>query len=150
MCDYWSGRYYKQSYISENDNYSLTGDRVEVYAEFVTADEQKELDAMRSNYAALKEFKENAEKNELHAKREEILNNEKFASISDSDAFKELVKNMDNYSLDELEKEAKIIFADNISIETFAQNTDNKNTIKVFANATKSKKDSRYGNLFSK
>ena len=150
MCDYWSGRYYKQSYTSENDNYSLTGDRVEVYAEFVTSDEQKELDAMRSNYASLKEFKENAEKNELHAKREEILNNEKFASISDSDAFKELVKNMDNYSLDELEKEAKIIFADNISIETFAQNTDNKNTIKVFANVTKSKKDSRYGNLFSK
>lgn len=150
MCDYWSGRYYKQSYISENDNYSLTGDRVEVYAEFVTSDEQKELESMRSNYASLKEFKENAEKNELHAKREEILNNEKFASISDSDAFKELVKNMDNYSLDELEKEAKIIFADNISIETFAQNTDNKNTIKVFANVTKSKKDSRYGNLFSK
>lgn len=150
MCDYWSGRYFKQSYTDENDVYTLTGDRVEVFAEFVTADEQKELESMRSNYAALKEFKENAEKNELHAKREEILNNEKFASISDSDAFKELVKNMDNYSLDELEKEAKIIFADNISIETFAQNTDNKNTIKVFANATKSKKDSRYGNLFSK
>lgn len=150
MCDYWSGRYFKQSYTDENDVYALTGDRVEVFAEFVTADEQKELESMRSNYAALKEFKENAEKNELHAKREEILNNEKFASISDSDAFKELVKNMDNYSLEELEKEAKIIFADNISIETFAQNTDNKNTIKVFANATKSKKDSRYGNLFSK
>ena len=62
MCDYWSGRYYKQSYTSENDNYSLTGDRVEVYAEFVTSDEQKELDAMRSNYASLKEFKETAEK----------------------------------------------------------------------------------------
>ena len=150
MCDYWSGRYFKQSYTDENDVYTLTGDRVEVFAEFVTADEQKELESMRSNYAALKEFKENAEKNELHAKREEILNNEKFASISDSDAFKELVKNMDNYSLDELEKEAKIIFADNINIETFAQNTDNKNTIKVFANVTKSKKDSRYGNLFSK
>ena len=99
MCDYWSGRYYKQSYTSENDNYSLTGDRVEVYAEFVTSDEQKELDAMRSNYASLKEFKENAEKNELHAKREEILNSEKYEAVSDTEAFKELVKNMDNYSL---------------------------------------------------
>ena len=153
MCDYWSGRYYKQSYTSENDNYSLTGDRVEVYAEFVTADEQKELDAMRSNYAALKEFKETAEKNELHAKREEILNSEKYEAVSETEAFKELVKNMDNYSLEELDKEAKIIFADNFNMETFAAHTEKaqkNSTVKVFANVNKSKKDSRYGNLFSK
>lgn len=153
MCDYWSGRYYKQSYTSENDNYSLTGDRVEVYAEFVTSDEQKELESMRSNYAALKEFKENAEKNELHAKREEILNSEKYESVSETDAFKELVKNMDNYSLEELEKEAKIIFADNFNMETFAvhaEKAQKNSTVKVFANVNKSKKDSRYGNLFSK
>ena len=153
MCDYWSGRYYKQSYTSENDNYSLTGDRVEVYAEFVTADEQKELDTMRSNYASLKEFKETAEKNELHAKREEILNSEKYEAVSDTEAFKELVKNMDNYSLEELEKEAKIIFADNFNMETFAAHTEKaqkNSTVKVFANVNKSKKDSRYGNLFSK
>ena len=153
MCDYWSGRYYKQSYTSENDNYSLTGDRVEVYAEFVTADEQKELDAMRSNYAALKEFKETAEKNELHAKREEILNSEKYEAVSDTEAFKELVKNMDNYSLEELDKEAKIIFADNFNMETFAAHTEKaqkNSTVKVFANVNKSKKDNRYGNLFSK
>lgn len=153
MCDYWSGRYYKQSYTSENDNYSLTGDRVEVYAEFVTADEQKELDSMRSNYAALKEFKETAEKNELHAKREEILNSEKYEAVSDTEAFKELVKNMDNYSLEELDKEAKIIFADNFNMETFAAHTEKaqkNSTVKVFANVNKSKKDSRYGNLFSK
>ena len=153
MCDYWSGRYYKQSYTSENDNYSLTGDRVEVYAEFVTADEQKELDAMRSNYAVLKEFKETAEKNELHAKREEILNSEKYEAVSETEAFKELVKNMDNYSLEELDKEAKIIFADNFNMETFAAHTEKaqkNSTVKVFANVNKSKKDSRYGNLFSK
>ena len=153
MCDYWSGRYYKQSYTSENDNYSLTGDRVEVYAEFVTSDEQKELDAMRSNYAVLKEFKETAEKNELHAKREEILNSEKYEAVSDTEAFKELVKNMDNYSLEELDKEAKIIFADNFNMETFAAHTEKaqkNSTVKVFANVNKSKKDSRYGNLFSK
>ena len=153
MCDYWSGRYYKQSYTSENDNYSLTGDRVEVYAEFVTSDEQKELDAMRSNYAALKEFKETAEKNELHAKREEINKSEKYEAVSDTEAFKELVKNMDNYSLEELEKEAKIIFADNFNMETFAAHTEKaqkNSTVKVFANVNKSKKDSRYGNLFSK
>ena len=145
-----SGKIYGQKYTKDNDNVAFDGERYTLHKEYLTDSEYAELQSMRSNYASLKEFKENAEKNELHAKREEILNNEKFASISDSDAFKELVKNMDNYSLDELEKEAKIIFADNISIETFAQNTDNKNTIKVFANTIKSKKNNRYGNLFSK
>lgn len=160
MCDYWSGRYYKQSYTSENDNYSLTGDRVEVYAEFVTSDEQKELESMRSNYAALKEFKETAEKNELHAKREEILANENFASISEKDEegnfinkdFEKLYTNMDNYSLEDLEKEAKLIYADS-NMKTFAattEKTQKNSTVKVFANVNKSKKDNRYGNLFSK
>ena len=147
----WNGdKIFGQNYTKDGDNVTFDGERYNLHRELLTDSEFAELQSMRSNYAALKEFKENAEKNELHAKREEILNNEKFASISDSDAFKELVKNMDNYSLDELEKEAKIIFADNISIETFAQNTDNKNTIKVFANTIKSKKNNRYGNLFSK
>ena len=160
MCDYWSGRYYKQSYTSENDNYSLTGDRVEVYAEFVTSDEQKELESMRSNYAALKEFKETAEKNELRAKREEILANENFSSISEKDEegkfinkdFEKLYTNMDSYSLEDLEKEAKLIYADS-NMKTFATTTEKiqkKSTVKVFANVNKSKKDNRYGNLFSK
>ena len=147
----WNGdKIFGQNYTKDGDNVAFDGERYNLHRELLTDSEFAELQSMRSNYAALKEFKETAEKNELHAKREEILNSEKYEAVSETDAFKELVKNMDNYSLEELEKEAKIIFADNVSIETFAQNTDNKNTIKVFANATKSKKDSRYGNLFSK
>ena len=85
MCDWWSGRYYKQTYDSKDDNYSLTGDRIEVYVEFVTADEMKELDDMRSNYAELKAFKETVEKNKLHEKREKILADERYESISTKD-----------------------------------------------------------------
>ena len=115
---------------------------------------------MRSNYAALKEFKETAEKNELHAKREEILANENFASISEKDEegkfinkdFEKLYTNMNNYSLEDLEKEAKLIYADS-NMKTFSatnEKTQKKSTVKVFANVNKSKKDNRYGNLFSK
>ena len=53
----------------------------------------------------------------------------------------------------QLEKEAKIIFADNFNMETFAvhaEKAQKNSTVKVFANVNKSKKDSRYGNLFSK
>ena len=150
----WNGgKIYGQKYTKDNDNVAFDGERYTLHKEYLTDSEYAELQSMRSNYASLKEFKENAEKNELHAKREEILNSEKYEAVSETDAFKELVKNMDNYSLEELEKEAKIIFADNFNMETFAAHTEKaqkNSTVKVFANVNKSKKDSRYGNLFSK
>lgn len=150
----WNGgKIYGQKYTKDNDNVAFDGERYTLHKEYLTDFEYAELQSMRSNYASLKEFKENAEKNELHAKREEILNSEKYEAVSDTEAFKELVKNMDNYSLEELEKEAKIIFADNFNMETFAVHTEKaqkNSTVKVFANINKSKKDSRYGNLFSK
>ena len=150
----WNGgKIYGQKYTKDNDNVAFDGERYTLHKEYLTDSEYAELQSMRSNYAALKEFKETAEKNELHAKREEILNSEKYEAVSETDAFKELVKNMDNYSLEELDKEAKIIFADNFNMETFAAHTEKaqkNSTVKVFANVNKSKKDSRYGNLFSK
>ena len=150
----WNGgKIFGQKYTKENDNVALDGERYTLHCEYLTDSEYAELQSMRSNYAALKEFKENAEKNELHAKREEILNSEKYEAVSETEAFKELVKNMDNYSLEDLEKEAKIIFADNFNMETFAvhaEKVQKNSTVKVFANVNKSKKDSRYGNLFSK
>ena len=153
MEDWDSDKYYKQSYEKDGDNISLSGERIEMFAMLLTESEKISVEEMRSNYASLKEFKETVEKNELHAKREEILNSEKYEAVSDTEAFKELVKNMDNYSLEELDKEAKIIFADNFNMETFAARTEKaqkNSTVKVFANVNKSKKDSRYGNLFSK
>ena len=150
----WNGgKIYGQKYTKDNDNVAFDGERYTLHKEYLTDSEFAELQSMRSNYASLKEFKETAEKNELHAKREEILNSGKYEAVSDTEAFKELVKNMDNYSLEELDKEAKIIFADNFNMETFAAHTEKaqkNSTVKVFANVNKSKKDSRYGNLFSK
>ena len=150
----WNGgKIYGQKYTKDNDNVAFDGERYTLHKEYLTDSEYAELQSMRSNYAALKEFKETAEKNELHAKREEILNSEKYEAVSETEAFKELVKNMDNYSLEELDKEAKIIFADSFNMETFAARTEKaqkNSTVKVFANVNKSKKDSRYGNLFSK
>ena len=151
---------YRQNYTKDGDNVAFDGERIELFRELLTASEKAELESMRSNYAALKEFKETAEKNELHAKREEILANENFASISEKDEegkfinkdFEKLYTNMDNYSLEDLEKEAKLIYADS-NMKTFAattEKTQKKSTVKVFANVNKSKKDNRYGNLFSK
>lgn len=164
MQDWWNGRYFKQSYEDKDDTYSLVGDRVEVYVEFVTEDEQKDLDEMRSNYAELKEFKENVEKNELHSKREEIINSEKYAVLAQKDedgkfineAYAKLVSEMDNYSLTDLETQIKVMHSDFVSehSEFSAQtNEKEKETVskKQFVNVQKkTSKPSRYGKLFSK
>lgn len=156
MCDWWSGRYYKQTYDSKDDNYSLIGDRVEVYVEFVTADEQKEIESMRSNYAELKAFKENVEKNELHSKKESLLADEKYSVLSDNEAFTKLKKNMDNYSLDDLETKAKVIFADYVSsVGNFSLNSSNENkshSMQLFGdpNTRRNSRSGRYGDIFKK
>lgn len=140
MSDYWAGIAYKQTYSQDGDNFSLTGDRVEVYATYLTKEELDEVEAMRSNYESLVEYKENAEFAKLHTQREEILNAEKYNDLRDTDEFKTLVENMDQYSLIDLEKEAKVIFADFI--------TSNAGTFSAHTSETKSKKKFNGGMTF--
>lgn len=47
------------------DNVSLSGERIEMFSMLLTESEKTVVDEMRSNYTALKEFKENAEKNDF-------------------------------------------------------------------------------------
>ena len=140
MSDYWTGIAYKQTYSQDGDNFSLTGDRVEVYATYLTKEELDEVEAMRSNYASLVEYKENAEFAKLHTQREEILNAVKYNDLRNTDEFKTLVENMDQYSLVDLEKEAKVIFADFI--------TSNAGTFSAHTSETKSKKKFNGGMTF--
>lgn len=140
MYDYWTCIAYKQTYSQDGDNFSLTGDRVEVYATYLTKEELDEVEAMRNNYASLVEYKENAEFAKLHTQREEILNAEKYNDLRDTDEFKALVENMDQYSLVDLEKEAKVIFADFI--------TSNAGTFSAHTSETKSKKKFNGGMTF--
>lgn len=102
-------------------------------------------------YEELKKYRDDAEFEKTHAERENILADDKYSVLSENEAFAELKKNMDNYSLADLEKEAKVIFADHVaSIGTFSIKEDNKKTtsVKTFTNVSSTKKtNSRYGNL---
>ena len=61
--------------------------------------------------------------------------------------FKKLVEEMDNYSVDELEKEAKIIFAD--YIVTLGDFSEPQTSVKLFAAVSrKDTADERYKNIF--
>lgn len=156
----WNGdKIYGQAYTKDGDNVAFDGERYNLHRELLTDSEYAELQSMRSNYAVLKEFKETAEKNELHVQREEIINSEKYAILAEknksgeytNEAFAKLVSEMDNYSLTDLETQIKVIHSDYVAeYSNFSANTDGKKkmgSVKMFTNVNKNKKNSRYGNL---
>lgn len=148
----WEGnKIFGQKYTKDGDNIAFDGERWELFRELMTASEKAELESMRSNYASLVEFKATVEKNEIHAQHEEILKSDKYSVIADNEEFKKLVSEMDNYSLDELEKEAKVILADHIVATKQFSQTQTENTInKVGFSISEAPKRSSYGNIFKK
>lgn len=159
MEDWDSDKYYKQSYEKDGDNISLSGERIEMFAMLLTESEKLSIEDMRSNYAALKEFKETAEKNELHAQKEAIINTDNYSVLTEKDSegnyvnadFAELVKTMDNYSVEDFETKVKVMHSDYMSAHANFSSTDTKkntNSVKMFTNVNSTKKkNSRYGNL---
>lgn len=88
MVDYYTGRAYRQTYKKKKKCYSLSGDRVEVYARYITQDEEAALDEMRGKYQAMEEKLNQYEAAEIAEKKTSILNSEDYSSISESDEFK--------------------------------------------------------------
>ena len=70
MEDFCTGKYFKQNYAENDSQFSLVGDRIHVFAEFVTEDELKKLDDMRANYDSLVQFKVEYEKKKFSADNE--------------------------------------------------------------------------------
>lgn len=150
------GKIYGQKYTKDNDNVALDGERYSLHKTYLTDSEYAEIESMRSNYAELKEFKENVEKNELHSKKENLLTDEKYSVLAENEAFTELKKNMDNYSLEDLETKAKVIFADYVaSVGNFSLNTPNVSktgSMQLFGNlnSRRNSRSGRYGDIFKK
>lgn len=150
------GKIYGQKYTKDNDNVALDGERYSLHKTYLTDSEYAEIESMRSNYAELKEFKENFEKNELHSKKENLLTDEKYSVLAENEAFTELKKNMDNYSLEDLETKAKVIFADYVaSVGNFSLNTPNVSktgSMQLFGNlnSRRNSRSGRYGDIFKK
>ena len=153
---------YGQAYLKDGDNVSFDGERYNLHKEYLTDAEYAELMSMRSNYASLVQFKEDTENAQLHAQREAILYDVKYSALAEKDdnnefkneSFAKLVSEMDNYSLTDLEKELKSVFADYITNGgqfAYAGEPEVKPVVnkKTFATSTE-KKISRYGNLFKK
>lgn len=108
----WDGtKTFKQIYTKDGDNVAFDGDRISLYKELLTEDEKNQLEEMRADYSALKEFKNQYEINEAKAMKEEILSNEAYAQLGEFDDFKTLVKEADTYSVEEIQNKADLILA---------------------------------------
>lgn len=139
---FWNNQIWGSEYDVDGDNVNLKGDRYALHVEYLTDEEQAQLNNMRSNYSALQEKVSKYELAELNAQRDEILNDEKYAEYQDADRFKELRENKENYSLEDLRTQCELAFAAQFDAgkkpqtQTFAQELEKnepKKSPKMFA-----------------
>ena len=159
-CDYLENKFYRQGYTKDGDNVALDENKVEVFNEWLSKDEREALDTLKADYSALegkynelKEFKDNYDAAELKAKKDAIFSREEYAVLAEDEAFKTLVADAINFSVEEVEVKAKSIFADYV-IKTgeFSAKTEEVQKPKVLGfnlDTKKEKKKKAYGNLFN-
>ena len=145
-------KFYKRSYTKEDGNIAFGGEPVEVFQEWLSQEERNALDALKQEYALLKEFKENFDANEIKANKEAIFAREEFAVLADNDEFVELKSSMDNFSVEEIEAKVKVIFADHVMKNgQFSINKPEKQSMSKIGlvNPNVKQKKAAYGNLFN-
>ena len=149
------GTIYGQDYAKDEDVVSFEGERYELFRELLTASEKADLEAMRSNYAAISEKLKVYEDAEIEAKKIELLNAEDYASIRDNELFAELVEDHANITFEDLQTKCDKILLDAVKSGKYSAvnpvDDTAKTSKKQFANpAAKKTKPSRYGKLFAK
>ncbi len=156
MHQWFGGKHYRQSYSVKKDIYSLVGDRVETYAKYLTEDEIKSLENMKSNYASIES---KLAQYESEPDKIKLLESEDYAQIKDTEAYANLAKRDTYFSMskEELEKELDkclLEFAKHNKIEFDADESKKKDVgVKLFGNLSKKGSEltqGRYGGIFKK
>ena len=109
--DWREDKSYKQSYSVEGDNITLVDDRVQVYHMYVTDEEKTSIEEMRTNYAALKQFKDDYDAAQIKTEKDAIFANIAYSEIKNSQEFKDLQADMDKYSVEEISTKCDLMFA---------------------------------------
>ena len=152
MHGWFSNRHFKQSFSVKKDVYSLKGDRVPVYCSWLTEDEQKQLDDMKSNYSSISE---KLQKYEEEPEKLAILQSDEYSDIAESEEFKQFCKRESYFEMSVEDVKAK---ADAMLLEAakahkvdFSAKEETKSIgMKRLPIMNKTGKSGRYGGLFSK
>lgn len=149
--DCMEGKFYRQNYSKDGENVALGDDKVEVFNEWLSKTEKDALDALKADYAALKEFKSNYDESVIKAQKTEILNKAEYECLAENKDFAQLRTDMDKFGVDEISTKADLIFAAHMkSTMEFSANDGGKKKPQVlgFSTNTKKEKKKAYGNLF--
>lgn len=150
--DYMEGKFYRQSYSRDGENVSLGDNKVEVFNEWLSQAEKDALDALKADYAVLKEFKSNYDESVIKAQKNDILDKAEYECLAENAEFTQLRTDMDKYSVEEISTKADLIFAAHMkSTMEFSAKNDGKKKPQVlgFSVETKKEKEKKaYGNLF--
>ncbi len=111
MQDWYTGRAYKQSYSQDGETFALVGERIEVYAEWVTAEEQQKLDTMRANYDVIAE---KLAKYEAEPDKVAILDSDEYANLEGVESFEALKLQANHFdiSVDDLKSQLDSMLLD--------------------------------------
>ena len=155
MQGWCNGKFYKQGYSIDGENVSLDGERTELFQMLLTESEKLAVDKLRGDYAELeakynelKTFKDNYDAAEIKAKKDSIFADEAYNDIRESDDFKALMNDAENYSVEEIQNKCDLLFAANEKKVKFAANKNKPHSISFNFSKKEDKKASAYGNLF--
>lgn len=155
MQDMWSGKAYKQAFTIKDGVYSLKNDREEVFAEWVTASEREQLDSIRSNYATmsaeLAKVQEKLSKYEAEPKKMEVLADEAYSKVAETEEFIELKKQENHFdlSVDEVVEKADQILLNAAKSGKIDFSVDTKNQSVTSKPLQMANSKKRYGSLLS-
>lgn len=156
MSDYWNGKYYRQSFSRDGDNFSLVGDRVAVHSVWVTDEEDASLNDMRSNYSSVVEELNTYKSAEVFADKMTVFGDEAYSEYLDTDEFKALMSedSVNKYSKEELSEKADAtlgkLVKKNKTFSFAGETPQKKHVSRVAFNAEKETEDTYkpYGDLF--
>lgn len=156
MSDYWNGKYYRQSFNRDGDNFSLVGDRVAVHSVWVTDEEDASLNDMRSNYSSVVEELNTYKSAEVFADKMTVFDDEAYSEYLDTDEFKALMSkdSVNKYSKEELSEKADAtlgkLVKKNKTFSFAGETSQKKHVSRVAFNAEKETEDTYkpYGDLF--
>ena len=150
--DYMEDKFYRRGYSKDDETVALSEDKVEVFNEWLSKAEKDALDALKSDYAALKEFKSNYDESVIKAQKTEILDKAEYECLAEDKDFVQLRTEMDKYSVEEISTKADLIFAAHMkSTMEFSAKDEGKKKPQVLGFSVDNKKEKKkkaYGNLF--
>ena len=149
----YTSKYFKQNYVKTDVDVALEGERIELFVEYLTAEELEELKKMRKEYQSLLDFKAEKEKEAFELKQAELRQekidhiNTEYTNIA-NDVKEMFISKVDEYeTVEDIDSDICVYIVKNKV--TFSKARKEQTTVKVNVEEnTQNPVASPYGDLF--